>query len=335
MRPRLTVDVVITTFNRAKVVHGAIDSAILTSANKIIVVDDASTDKTFEIHKDAYQSVSRLEISNIQYFDAVIICAEKSKISADKAVMSDLSAHPTLGRYALDNIVLSLYKLRLGWLHRLLQKIKFQTTKAREQRKIVNFLRTLDLPEFGDVLFYDHHDCHAFSAFGALRNNDEKAIVLTADGQGDLAAAKVYIADRNGLMKIANTFWANSLGELYGKVTQLLGIKKLEHEYKVMGLAPYVSNPDYYKKTKQTLFSDLLWVNENLIFGARYPTHLSAKVLSSKIAFHCFDNISAALQEYTEDLVLGWVKKKVAKRGIKTIFTGGRSVLRRRRVGCA
>ena len=240
--------------------------------------------------------------------------------------MSDLSAHPTLGRYALDNIVLSLYKLRLGWLHRLLQRRKFQTTKAREQRKIVNFLRTLDLPEFGDVLFYDHHECDAFAAFGALRNNDEKAIVLTVDGQGDLAAARVYIADRNGLMKIANTFWTNSLGELYGEVTQLSGMKQLKHECKVMGLAPDVSNPDYYKKTKQTLFSDLLWVNENLTFGARYPTYLSAKVLSLKIAFHRFDNISAALQEYTEDLVLDWVKKTVAKTGIKTIFTGGRSV---------
>ena len=271
-----------------------------------------------------FKAISYLvETFNIQYLDAILICAEKSKISVDTALTGDPSAHPTLGRHALDNIVLSLYKLRFGWLHRHLQRIKFQTTKAREQRKIVNFLRTLDLPEFGDVLFYDHHDCHAFAAFGALRDNDERALVLTADGQGDLAAARVYIADKNGLTRVANTFWTNSLGELYGKVTQLLGMKQLEHEYKVMGLAPYVSNPDYYKKTKQNLFSGLLWVNENLTFGARYPTYLSGKVLSSKIAFHRFDNISAALQEYTEDLVLEWVKKTVAKTGIRTIYTGG------------
>ena len=59
MRPTLTVDIVITTFNRAEVVCDAIDSALLTSANKIIVVDDASTDKTFEMLNDEYQSLSR------------------------------------------------------------------------------------------------------------------------------------------------------------------------------------------------------------------------------------------------------------------------------------
>ena len=62
----MTVDIVITTFNRAGVVCDAIDSALLTSANKIIVVDDASTDKTFEMLNDEYQSLSRVEIFKLR-----------------------------------------------------------------------------------------------------------------------------------------------------------------------------------------------------------------------------------------------------------------------------
>ena len=71
-------------------------------------------------------------------------------------------------------------------------------------------------------MFYDHHDCHAFAAYGALRGSEKEALVFTADGQGDLSAARVYLANKTGLTRIANTYWTHSVGELYGKVTQLL-----------------------------------------------------------------------------------------------------------------
>ena len=112
------------------------------------------------------------------------------------------------------------------------------------------------------------------------------------------------------------------MGELYG-VTQLLGMRQLEHEYKVMGLAPYVASKDYYRETKNTLFDGLIKVREDLNFEARFPMNLSARVLAAKMPFHRFDNVAAALQDFTEELVVEWVCKAIAKTGISTIYTGG------------
>ena len=51
--------------------------------------------------------------------------------------------------------------------------------------------------------------------------------------------------------------------------------------------------------------------------------NLSARVLAAKMPFHRFDNVAAALQDFTEEVVVEWVCKAIAKTGITTIYTGG------------
>jgi hypothetical protein len=66
VRPKLTGDLVITTFNRVDVVRGEIDSALLTSAKQITVVDDAVKGKMFEMLKDVNQSLSKVKIFTLR-----------------------------------------------------------------------------------------------------------------------------------------------------------------------------------------------------------------------------------------------------------------------------
>ena len=59
------------------------------------------------------------------------------------------------------------------------------------------------------------------------------------DGAGDGISATVSIAKGFDINRIASTTRKASLGKIYSRVTYMLGLKPWEHEYKVMGLAPY------------------------------------------------------------------------------------------------
>jgi len=287
-----------------------------------------SEEKFSNIKNDAsfpIQSIKYiLKTFELKHFDRVIICAEQCEINEKgSTVISGQARKVGVLRQVSDSSVFLLYKLGFSKLYHAAQAFKFRRTKAARQKQIRQYVEGLNLFSFDDILFYDHHDCHAYAAYGALRANDTQSLVLTADGQGDFAAARVYKASPGGMECIANTYWTHSLGELYGKVTKILGMKQLEHEYKVMGLAPYAEDKDYYKATRQELFEGVLWVNDDLSFGSRYPMHLIDQILRKKIAYHRFDNIAAALQTFCEDLVIEWVKKATLKTGIRTLYTGG------------
>lgn len=85
----------------------------------------------------------------------------------------------------------------------------------------------------------EHHLAHASAAYHTAPWKDEKVLVLTCDGSGDRLSATVSIGERGALSRIAEISEQDSIGRLYALVTRHLGMVPLEHEYKVMGLAPY------------------------------------------------------------------------------------------------
>ena len=289
-----------------------------------------SEEKFSNIKNDAsfpVQSISYI-IDHYQVinFDAVIICAEQCSIVENgKQIIQGQGARRAFFKNAFDKLVIKMHEFGASGLYRAYQNYKFNRQKGLRQKAIKAYIDKLDLFKYDEFIFYDHHDCHAYASYGALRdiNDPSEALVLTADGQGDFSCARVYKASNKGLVRIANSYWTNSIGELYGKMTKLLGMKQLEHEYKVMGLAPYAEDKDYYKATRDELFEGLVKVNDDLTFSAKYPMHLIDKILAPKIAYHRFDNIAAALQTYTEDLITTWVSKCIAKTGLSTVYTGG------------
>ncbi len=89
----------------------------------------------------------------------------------------------------------------------------------------------------GRLLFAEHHQSHAASAFFASPFDD--ALVLTIDGVGEWATTTVAVGSGNRLEVQSEIRFPHSLGLLYSAITQYIGFKVLSGEYKVMGLAPY------------------------------------------------------------------------------------------------
>jgi len=94
----------------------------------------------------------------------------------------------------------------------------------------------------GKVLFTEHHESHAASAF--YPSPFQKAAFLTIDGVGEWTTTSFGVGDGNTLSIYAEQMFPHSLGLLYSAFTYFTGFKVNSAEYKVMGLAPY-GEPKY------------------------------------------------------------------------------------------
>jgi carbamoyltransferase len=102
----------------------------------------------------------------------------------------------------------------------------------------------------GDILYAEHHESHAASAF--YPSPFEEAAILTIDGVGEWATASMGVGEGNEIELIRELHWPDSLGLLYSAFTFYTGFKVNSGEYKVMGLAPY-GEPRYVKKILDNL----------------------------------------------------------------------------------
>ncbi len=89
----------------------------------------------------------------------------------------------------------------------------------------------------GPVLYSEHHEAHAASAF--LPSPFDNAAILTIDGVGEWATASIGRGEGRDFEIVQELHWPDSLGLLYSAFTYYLGFKVNSGEYKVMGLAPY------------------------------------------------------------------------------------------------
>ncbi len=94
----------------------------------------------------------------------------------------------------------------------------------------------------GEILYAEHHESHAASAF--FPSPFEDAAILTIDGVGEWATAAVGVGRGNDFELLKELQWPDSLGLLYSAFTYFTGFKVNSGEYKVMGLAPY-GEPKY------------------------------------------------------------------------------------------
>jgi carbamoyltransferase len=89
----------------------------------------------------------------------------------------------------------------------------------------------------GPLLFAEHHESHAASAF--YPSPFAEAAVLTMDGVGEWATSSYGVGRGRDLELLAELHYPHSLGMLYSAFTYYTGFKVNSGEYKVMGLAPY------------------------------------------------------------------------------------------------
>lgn len=89
----------------------------------------------------------------------------------------------------------------------------------------------------GEIIFTDHHESHAASAF--FPSPFEEAAVLTLDGVGEWTTTSFSVGKANKLTFKEEICFPHSLGLLYSAFTYYAGFRVNSGEYKLMGLAPY------------------------------------------------------------------------------------------------
>ena len=175
------------------------------------------------------------------------------------------------------------------------------------------------------ITVIEHHLSHAASAYLASPwINDEKILVLTCDGSGDGICATVNIGENGKITRIAKTENSASLGKIYSRVTLLLGMKPWEHEYKIMGLAPYADRTGVEKSKK--VFDELLEVKESsLEFStkSKLSTNYCYEFLKTRLENHRFDWIAGGIQQLTEELLRKWVINALEKTGCRKVVCAG------------
>ena len=130
------------------------------------------------------------------------------------------------------------------WLkEKLFQKKLLQT----ELLTLTDGLKKSELPP---LLFGEHHESHAASAF--YPSPFETAAVLCMDGVGEWATTSAWHGRGNELTPLWELPFPHSLGLLYAAFTSYAGFKINSGEYKVMGLAPY-GQPTYVQSIYENL----------------------------------------------------------------------------------
>lgn len=169
------------------------------------------------------------------------------------------------------------------------------------------------------VEFLDHHTCHAFYAYFGSPFRGDECIALTLDSWGDGRNQTVWkFCDDRATLLAEST--QNDLARIYKMATLILAMRPDEHEFKVMGLAPY-AKPSHVARARATI-EDLLAVDGMRIVHKNRPRDLYAYLRAAWVD-HRFDNIAGAVQSFTERLAAELVSNIVRETGIRRIVLSG------------
>jgi carbamoyltransferase len=169
-----------------------------------------------------------------------------------------------------------------------------------------------------EIVPVEHHLAHAASAYHCS-GFAEKTAILGIDGKGEYATTFFGWGENGRIHKIKEFFDPDSLGGLYGAITEYLGFEMLDGEYKVMGMAPY-GDPTRYDFSRLAKFENgELIVNTalaNVIGLRRHKENGKGYYFSPKlvewlgpmrhgdVADEPYIHYAASMQKLFEDLAL-------------------------------
>jgi carbamoyltransferase len=128
----------------------------------------------------------------------------------------------------------------------------------------------------GEVLYAEHHESHAASAF--YPSPFDEAAILTMDGVGEWATTSIGHGRGNEIGILRELHWPDSLGLLYSAFTYYTGFKVNSGEYKVMGLAPY-GEPRYVEKILDELID--LKDDGSFVLNQEYFNYLTGLTMTN------------------------------------------------------
>ncbi len=176
----------------------------------------------------------------------------------------------------------------------------------------------------------EHHRAHAAAAYYASpwqnRNAGDKVLVFTCDGSGDRLSATVSVGEKGQLTRLAEVSEHDSIGRLYSLVTRWLGMIPLEHEYKVMGLAPYAAHSPEAAQIGRGLEGLFEFTRDGLGWRRKkgVPSMYAAyRFLASRLQGQRFDHVAAGAQRFLEAMLTRWIAGAVRETGIGRIACSG------------
>ncbi len=184
-----------------------------------------------------------------------------------------------------------------------------------------------------EILFGDHHESHAASAF--YPSPFEAAAILTMDGVGEWATSSIGYGRGHELTLLRELRFPHSLGLLYSAFTYFAGFKVNSGEYKVMGLAPY-GEPRYVKLIRDHLVEvaedGSLWLNQEYfdychgltMTGRAFERLLGGppRAPESLLTQREMD-LARSIQEIAEDVMLRMARTAHRETGLRYLAMAG------------
>ena len=194
--------------------------------------------------------------------------------------------------------------------------------RIKKRKALLGHLAALGIND-KPVRYYDHHLTHAATAYFHKPWQGD-TLVLTLDGAGDGICSTVSRARGNELQVVDFTTKYHSVPAwMYSGITKHLGMRQYEHEYKVMGMAPY-GQAEYTAPAFRKMFGVKGLQFRNYTGKVQYALerHLARELYQQR-----FDNICAGVQVVFEELMLKWVKNCIAATGVNKLACAGGAFL--------
>lgn len=185
----------------------------------------------------------------------------------------------------------------------------------------------------GRVLFTEHHEAHAASAF--YPSPFHRAAILTVDGVGEWATASIGVGHGDAIELRRELHWPDSLGLLYSAFTYHAGFKVNSGEYKLMGLAPY-GEPTYV----DAIYRELVDLRDDGSFtlNQAYFNYLGGLTMTSRAFSALFGgpprrpesdltqremDLARSVQDVCEEIVLRMARSARRETGEATLCLAG------------
>jgi carbamoyltransferase len=186
------------------------------------------------------------------------------------------------------------------------------------ERRLDFISKTLNVPK-EKIIVTNHETNHkAYALFGSKFRN-EPILVLTTEGVGDEFNATVSVYKDGEIETLCNMKECH-LGHIYQYITLILGMKPAQHEYKVMGMAPYANSYETNKAYK--VFREILKVEGLEIKFDKKPGDLFYSIRDGLMSCR-FDGIAGGVQKFLEEVLCEWTENCIKHTGIRKVVLAG------------
>ncbi|MBI4596942.1 MAG: carbamoyltransferase [Candidatus Omnitrophica bacterium] len=185
----------------------------------------------------------------------------------------------------------------------------------------------------GKILFGDHHESHAASAF--YPSPFDEAAILTMDAVGEWATSSYGYGKGKDITLLGEMRFPHSLGMLYSAFTYFTGFKVNSGEYKVMGLAPY-GEPRYASRIRDHLVQ--IHDDGSLTLNMDYFNYCTGLTMTNRNFERLFGgpprepespitqremDLARSIQEVTEEIMLKMARHVHRETGLSSLCLAG------------